>query len=70
MIECLSGLLARFTSLSLSYKIGTFLELRFCSVYRIFVQQAPMVIVGTLSQGYPLLLYEAAVPVRRSLAAR
>jgi hypothetical protein len=26
--------------------------------------------VGTLNQGYPLLLYEDAVPVRRSLAAR
>jgi hypothetical protein len=26
--------------------------------------------VGTLNQGYPLLQYEDAVPVRHSLAAR
>jgi hypothetical protein len=26
--------------------------------------------VGTLNQGYPLLQYEDAVPVRRSLATR
>jgi hypothetical protein len=26
--------------------------------------------VGTLDQGYPLLQYEDAVPVRRSLATR
>jgi hypothetical protein len=26
--------------------------------------------VGTLNQGYPLIQYEDAVPVRRSLAAR
>ena len=30
----------------------------------------PRAIVGTLNQGYPLLQYEDAVPVRRSLAAR
>jgi hypothetical protein len=29
-----------------------------------------IVYVGTLNQGYPLLQYEDAVPVRRSLAAR
>jgi hypothetical protein len=33
-------------------------------------EAGPGATVGTLNQGYPLLQYEGAVPVRRSLAAR
>jgi hypothetical protein len=33
-------------------------------------EAVPGATVGTLNQGYPLLQYEDAVPVRRSLAAR
>jgi hypothetical protein len=33
-------------------------------------EAGPGASVGTLHQGYPLLQYEDAVPVRRSLAAR
>jgi hypothetical protein len=33
-------------------------------------EAGPGATVGTLNQGYPLLQYEYAVPVRRSLAAR
>jgi hypothetical protein len=33
-------------------------------------EAGPGATVGTLKQGYPLLQYEDAVPVRRSLAAR
>jgi hypothetical protein len=33
-------------------------------------EAGPRATIGTLNQGYPLLQYEGAVPVRRSLAAR
>jgi hypothetical protein len=33
-------------------------------------EAGPGATVGTLNQGYPLLQYEDAVPIRRSLAAR
>jgi hypothetical protein len=33
-------------------------------------EAGPGATIGTLHQGYPLLQYEDAVPVRRSLAAR
>jgi hypothetical protein len=40
------------------------------TLHQEMLEETFKVFVGTLNQGYPLLWYEDAVPIRRSLATR